>query len=309
GLAASPLDVAVYPTFRPDRALRIGDAVAFNRWVDALGASANVAIARLSDLLDALRARHDAFHAHGCHLSDHGLDRCPRSIAVEADAKRIFDRARAGTAVDPDDAERFAGYLMVYFGTLDARRGWTKQLHLGALRNVNTQMMGELGRDTGFDAIGDWPQIRPLAAYLNALAREHALPKVIVYNLNPSDNYAFATLAGSFQDGAAAGKIQFGTAWWFLDQREGIEWQLNALSNAGLLSRFVGMVTDSRSFMSFPRHEYFRRVLCNLLGGDMDRGDLPRDDALVGGMIANICYANAAQYLGLPAREPAGGDR
>ena len=194
---------------------------------------------------------------------------------------------------------------MVFFGTLDAERGWTKQLHLGALRNVNSRMLATLGRDTGFDAIGDWPQIAPLAAYLDTLARADALPKTILYNLNPSDNYAFATLAGSFQDGRVAGKIQFGTAWWFLDQREGIEWQVNALSNAGLLSRFVGMVTDSRSFMSFPRHEYFRRVLCSLIGADVDRGELPRDMDLVGAMIRGICGENARRYLDLPARAPA----
>ena len=304
-LAASPLEIGVHPTFRPDAALRIGDPAGFNQWLDKLGAAANTTIARLPDLLDALRARHDDFHTHGCRLSDHGLDRCPRSIAGDAEAARTFDRARGSASVGAEDAERFAGYLMVFFGTLDAERGWTKQLHLGALRNVNSPMLATLGRDTGFDAIGDWPQIAPLAAYLDTLARADALPKTILYNLNPSDNYAFATLAGSFQDGRVAGKIQFGTAWWFLDQREGIEWQVNALSNAGLLSRFVGMVTDSRSFMSFPRHEYFRRVLCSLIGADVDRGELPRDMDLVGAMIRGICVENARRYLDLPARAPA----
>jgi len=207
--------------------------------------------------------------------------------------------------VDPDAADRFAGYLMVFFGRLDAERGWTKQLHLGALRNVNTRMQRALGRDTGFDSIGDWPQITRLAAYLDRLDAEGALPKVIVYNLNPADNYAFATMIGNYQDGSVAGKIQMGSGWWFLDQKEAIEWQLNALSNAGLLSQFVGMLTDSRSFMSYPRHEYFRRVLCNLLGQDIDRGELPDDDALVGGMIANICYGNAARYFGLSPKAAA----
>ena len=304
-LAASPLETAVYPTFRPDAAMRIGDPAAFNAWADALGAAAGTTIARLPDLLDALRRRHDDYHALGCRLSDHGLDHCPRSIASDADAARIFDRARGGGSVGADDAERFAGYMMVFFGTLDAARGWTKQLHLGALRNVNSRTMAALGRDAGFDAIGDWPQIQPLAAYLDALARENALPKTILYNLNPADNYAFAALAGSFQDGRLAGRIQFGAAWWFLDQRQGIEWQLDALSNAGLLSRFVGMVTDSRSFMSFPRHEYFRRVLCNLIGGDVDRGELPRDMDLLGATIRAISVENARRYLGLPARAAA----
>ncbi len=188
---------------------------------------------------------------------------------------------------------------MLFFGNLDAKRGWTKQLHLGALREVNTRRLADLGRDSGFDCVGDFPQAKALSAYLNLLEQENALPKMIVYNVNPADNYVLATVAGCFQDGATAGKIQFGSAWWFLDQKDGIEGQLNALSNTGLLSRFVGMVTDSRSFMSFPRHEYFRRVLCNLLGREMENGDLPNDEQLVGNMVRNICYENARQYLGL----------
>jgi glucuronate isomerase len=301
-LAASSLETAVYPTFRPDGALRAADAAAFNQWTDALASCANVQISRLPDFLDALSRRHDDFHAHGCRLSDHGLEQCPPITGSEAEAGRIFDRVRAGGAVDPSDADRFAGYLLVFFGTLDARRGWTKQLHLGALRNVSTRMRQALGRDTGFDSVGDWPQVQRLAAYLDALDREGALPKMIVYNVNPADNYAFATLAGSFQDGSVAGKIQFGSGWWFLDQREGIEWQLNALSNAGLLSRFVGMVTDSRSFMSYPRNEYFRRVLCNLIGGDVDRGELPNDPESIGALIRDVCFNTAQRYLNLPAR-------
>jgi glucuronate isomerase len=301
-IARSALETAVYPTFRPDAALRTQDPVAFNRWVDRLGAAANRSIARLQDFVDALAARHAAFHDAGCRLSDHGLERCCASPCSEADASRIFDRARTGSAPAPDDVEAFASYLMIVFGRLDAERGWTKQLHLGAMRNVNGRMLGALGPDTGFDSIGDWPQARLLGEYLNRLDRDRALPKIIVYNLNPADNYAFATLIGNFQDGTIAGKIQLGSGWWFLDQKEAIEWQLNALSNAGLLSRFVGMLTDSRSFMSYPRHEYFRRVLCNLLGADVDRGELPADDELVGGMIRGICFRNASEYLALPAR-------
>jgi glucuronate isomerase len=301
-LAASSFETAIYPTFRPDAAMRVHDVSAFNEWVDALAVAANVNVVRLGDFLDALRKRHDDFHAHGCRLSDHGLEQCPAVGCSDVDAARIFDRARGGATIDRDDADRFAGYLMMVFGRLDAARGWTKQLHIGALRNANTRMMRSLGRDTGFDSVGDWPQVNRLAAYLDALEREHALPKIVLYNLNPADNYAFATLAGSFQDGRAPGKIQFGSGWWFLDQREGIEWQLNALSTNGLLSRFIGMITDSRSFMSFPRHEYFRRVLCNLVGADVDRGDLPRDLELVGGLVRDICFTNAERYLNLPAR-------
>jgi glucuronate isomerase len=189
---------------------------------------------------------------------------------------------------------------MLHFGRWDAEKEWVKQLHLGALRNNNARRVGQLGPDTGYDCIGDFPQVQALVCYLDMLEREGRLPKTIVYNLNPADNYAFATAIGSFQDGAMAGKMQFGSGWWFLDQKEGIQWQINALSNIGLLSRFVGMVTDSRSFMSYPRHEYFRRVLCNLIGQEAERGELPADEALLGGMIANISCHNARQYLALP---------
>jgi len=188
---------------------------------------------------------------------------------------------------------------MVYFGQLDAEKGWTKQMHLGALRNPNPRALKTLGPDTGFDCMGDFSQARDLAAYLGRLESEKALPKIILYNLNPADNYLFSTLIGSFQDGSVPGKLQLGSGWWFLDQKEGMEWQLNALSNTGLLSRFVGMVTDSRSFMSFPRHEYFRRVLCNLLGADMEQGLIPDRGELIGSMVENICFNNARNLLGL----------
>jgi glucuronate isomerase len=190
---------------------------------------------------------------------------------------------------------------MIFFGRIDAEKGWTKQLHLGAHRNLNSRMLELLGPDAGFDAMGDWIQATSLSGYLDALAREDALPKMILFNVNPSDNYLFASIAGCFQgDTSTAGKIQFGSGWWFLDQKEGIELQLNALSNCGLLSRFVGMVTDSRSFMSFPRHEYFRRVLCNLMGDEIEKGLLPDDDELIGTMIRKICFDNSAEYLALP---------
>jgi glucuronate isomerase len=191
--------------------------------------------------------------------------------------------------------------MMLFFGRLDAEKGWVKQLHLGALRNSNSRRLRQLGPDTGFDSMGDFPQAQALAGFLDLLERDGALPKMILYNNNPADNYLLATAAGSFQDGLAPGKIQFGPGWWFLDQKEGIEWQLNALSNIGLLSRFVGMVTDSRSFMSYPRHEYFRRVLCDLIGREIEQGELPDDEMLLGTMIRNICYGNARNYFPLPA--------
>ncbi len=233
--------------------------------------SSDTDIVRLDDLLDALRARHQAFHDVGGRLSDHGLSVCPADPFVDADVSATFDRARSGRSSTPEQARAFASYMMVFFARLDAEKGWTKQLHLGALRNVNARALQTLGRDGGFDSIGDWPQAEALGAYLDRLNQEGALPRIIVYNVNPSDNYTLATMIGNFQDGSMAGRIQFGSAWWFVDQKEGIEWQLNALSNAGLLAHFVGMLTDSRSFMSYPRHEYFRRVLCNLLGAEMEQ--------------------------------------
>src|SRR5207237_888029 len=203
-------------------------------------------------------------------------------------------------AVSKEDAEKFASFLMLFFGRLDAEKNWTKQLHLGAYRNVNSAMLRKLGRDVGFDSIGDWPQAQALGAYLGRLADENALPKIVLYNLNPADNYVIATMIGNFQDESIPGKVQFGSGWWFLDQKEAMEWQLNALSNCGLLSRFVGMLTDSRSFMSFPRHEYFRRVLCNLVGSEIEEGELPADMELTGRMIRDICFGNVRGYLALP---------
>jgi glucuronate isomerase len=297
--AGSTEALRIYPTFRPDKALGVDAPGKFNAWVTRLEGASNTSIASLPSFLDALKQRHDHFHTHGGRLSDHGLAHCFATPCSEREAAAIFDKARSGTAASGDQYEQFASFLMLFFGRLDAEKGWTKQLHLGALRSVNTRGLRELGPDTGFDCIGDWPQAKSLTAYLDLLDQKQALPKMILYNLNPADNYIFATAAGCFQDGATAGKIQLGSGWWFLDQKEAMEWQLKALSNTGLLSRFVGMVTDSRSFMSFPRHEYFRRVLCNLLGSQMEDGELPNDEGLVGGMVKNICFENAKKFLGL----------
>jgi glucuronate isomerase len=299
-IAASSLATRVYPTFRPDKSLDVHLPELFNGWVDRLAAASNTHIARFSDLLTALRQRHDFFHEMGCRLSDHGMNHCYADFCSEPVATAIFDKARSGQAASAKEHDQFASFMMLYFGHLDAEKGWTKQLHLGARRNNNTRFMQQLGPDTGFDSIADWPQADTLGSYLDRLDRENALPRTIVYNLNPADNYVLATMIGNFQDGSIAGKIQFGSGWWFLDQKEAMQWQMNALSSVGLLSRFVGMLTDSRSFMSYPRHEYFRRVLCNLLGTDIERGEMPDNEELVGSMVRNICYANAQQYLGLP---------
>jgi glucuronate isomerase len=298
-IAASGFETRVYPAFRPDKALHVDLPEAFNAWVDRLAAASNIDISKFSGFLDALRRRHDFFHEMGCRLSDHGINHCYASFCPDRTAATIFDRTRSGTAAGRKEHAQFASFMMLFFGRLDAEREWTKQLHLGARRNANTRMFQQLGPDTGFDSMGDWSQANALGAYLDRLNRENALPKTIIYNVNPIDNYSFAAMIGNFQDGAIPGKMQFGSGWWFLDQKEGIESQLNALSNVGLLSRFVGMLTDSRSFMSYPRHEYFRRVLCNMIGKDIEKGEIPDSDELVGPMIQNICYANARQYLGL----------
>lgn len=299
-LRASGLATRVYPAFRPDASMKTADAAAFNAWTDRLAASADVEIRRLPSFLDALERRHAAFHALGCRASDHGLDRCPWPPATAGEAEVWFAKLRGGRALTPEEGAAFAGYLLLFFGRLDAEKGWVQELHLGALRNANSRMERALGANTGFDSMRDEPQVAALAAYCDALESEGRLPKMILYNLNPADNYAFAALTGNFQ-GGEPGKLQLGSGWWFLDQKEGMEWQLNALSNCGLLSRFVGMATDSRSFMSYPRHEYFRRILCNLIGGEVESGELPGDEALVGGMIRAICHDNAERYFAFPA--------
>ena len=289
----------MYPTFRPDRALEVRTTDAFNSWVTRLQAVSHTDISDFSSYLRTLERRHEYFHDRGCRLSDHGLPHCYASPCAEAQAASIFAKVRAGAAASPEEHEQFASFMMLFFGHLNSAKNWTQQLHLGALRNANTRRERELGRDTGFDSIGDWPQAESLNEYLNLLENEGALPRTIIYNNNPADNYVFATAGGNFQDSSIAGKIQFGSAWWFLDQKDGIEKQLNAISATGSLSHFVGMVTDSRSFMSFSRHEYFRRVLCNLLGGEMERGDLPNDEQLIGSIVENVCFNNAHDYLQL----------
>jgi len=298
-IAASNLSTRVYPAFRPDKAMALQDSARFNQWVECLAAASDTDIADLDSFLEALRRRHAFFHSQGCRLSDHGMNQCYADFCSDKVASAIFDKARKGRPVAPEEQAQFASFMMLFFGRLDAEKGWTKQLHLGALRNSNTRLLRQLGPDTGFDSIGDFPQARALAAYLDRLDQENSLPKTIIYNNNPADNYVFATMIGNFQDGTIPGKVQFGAGWWFLDQREAMEWQLNALSNIGLLSRFVGMVTDSRSFMSYPRHEYFRRVLCNLLARDIENGEIPEDETLLGPMIRNICYSNARNYLAI----------
>jgi glucuronate isomerase len=262
---------------------------------------ADVDVKDLASLLEALKRRHDFFHSLGARVSDHGMESIPDADCTETEAAAIFAQTRSGRPATPEQAARFTGFLMLFFGRLDAAKGWTKQLHLGAMRNNNARLLRRLGADAGVDSIGDFPQARGLARYLDRLDSEGCLPKTVIYNLNPADNYVFATMIGNVQDDLLPGKVQFGAGWWFLDQKEGMEWQIKALSQLGLLSRFVGMLTDSRSFLSYVRHEYFRRVLCAMLGADIEAGLIPADRKLVGGMVEDICYRNAERYFGLNA--------
>ncbi|TVR44838.1 MAG: glucuronate isomerase [Planctomycetota bacterium] len=296
--ARSPGATRMLPTWRPDKAMALEDPRTWNAWVDRLGELTKAEISTWDQFLAALDQRHQFFHDVGCRLSDRGLERCYAAPFTAAQVAHIFQNARAGKAPDADELEQVKSALMLEFGRMDHARGWTMQLHLGAMRNNNARLFRALGPDTGFDSIGDYEQGRPLSRFLDALDTTDQLPRTILYNLNPRDNELMATMIGNFQDGSIPGKMQFGSGWWFLDQWDGMSKQIEALSNLGLLSRFVGMLTDSRSFLSYTRHEYFRRLLCNILGNDMRRGAVPRDFDLVGGMVSDISYRNAKQYFG-----------
>jgi glucuronate isomerase len=239
----------------------------------------------------------DFFDSLGCRLSDHGLERIYAADFTEAGANRIFQKRLGGKTISPQEAEIYKSAILYALAGEYARRGWTQQFHLGALRNNNNRLLRAIGADAGFDSIGDFPQAVALSRFLDSLDINNQLAPTILYNLNPADNEVIATMAGNFNDGTAPGKIQWGSAWWFLDQKDGIEKQINTLSNLGLLARFVGMLTDSRSFLSFPRHEYFRRILCNLIGRDVQNGELPHDMALLGKLVQDICYFNAKNYF------------
>jgi glucuronate isomerase len=287
----------LFPTWRPDRALALQDLDGWNAWVDKLGRSADVSIANYRDFFDALHRRHTFFHELGCRASDHGLDRIFFTEYTASEVTSIFDKARARKPLLADEVEKFRAALLHEFALMDHARGWVQQFHLGAMRNNNTRALRRLGADAGFDSIGDEPQAQALSRFLDRLDSTNQLAKTVLYNLNPADNEVFATMLGNFQDGSVPGKMQFGSAWWFLDQLDGMERQLNALSNMGLLSRFVGMLTDSRSFLSYSRHDYFRRLLCNLLGKDVERGLLPNDRGLLGELVEGVCFANARDYF------------
>ena len=297
--ADTSFPILVLPTFRPDKAMAVDSPAVFNTWVDLLAERSGIHVGdNLEHYLDAIRQRHDFFHSLGCRLSDHGIDTFYTSDYTAAEVAAAFGRVRRGRELVPEDVVKFKAFMLYELAKMNAEKNWTQQFHFGAMRNNNTRMLRALGPDTGFDSIDDATVARPMARFLDRLDREGRLAKTILYNLCPGHNEVVATMLGNFQDGTTPGKMQFGSGWWFLDQMDGMERQLNALSNLGLLSRFVGMVTDSRSFLSYTRHEYFRRILCNLFGTDMQQGLLPNDLELIGSVVRDICYDNAASYFG-----------
>ena len=298
----------VLPAFRPDKAMQTDDPAAFNAYLDRLGEAAGVEIVDYDGFLEALRSRHDFFVSHGCSVSDHGLEQVCADDFTESAVKSVFARLRNGDEVTEEHKRKFRSSVLQTLAEWDWERGFVQQFHLGAMRNNNSRMMSSMGPDTGWDSVGDFPQARLLSRFLDRLDAKDRLAKTILYNLNPADNAVMATMVGNFNDGSVAGKVQWGSGWWFLDQKRGMEEQLNLLSEMGLISRFIGMLTDSRSFLSFTRHEYFRRILCNLFGRDMEKGELPYDIPWIGGIVSGICHRNAAAYFGWPSPPDKGAD-
>ena len=304
-IAALNFGVSVLPAFRPDKAYAVEDPVAYNKYLKKLELASGVEIRSFDDLLHALHKRIDYFHSLGGRLADHGLEQLPYPLnGHQHNPQNLFKKVSQGNVLSTDEADHFRYAVLIQLGKFYHEKDWTQQFHLGALRNTNERMHGILGPDTGFDSIGDFPQGSSMAKFLDELDRTNQLAKTIVYNVNPSDNEVLASMIGSFNDGSVKGKIQFGSAWWFLDQKDGMEKQINALSNMGLLSCFIGMITDSRSFMSYPPHEYFRRILCNLIGNDVKEGLLPADEKWLGKLVADICYHNAKGYFNFQNQQP-----
>ena len=296
-IKADGFETAVLPAWRPDKAMAVENATSYNAYLSELEEAANLNINSFGDLMDALDDRHEFFHQNGCRLSDHGVETVLAEDYTEAEIEKIFIKVRKGVTLTKEEVVKFQSCMLYEFGIMDHSRGWTQQFHIGALRNNNTRLFNKIGADVGFDSIGDFDIARPLSRLLDRLDMENKLSKTILYNLNPRDNELIATMIGNFQDGSVPGKMQFGSGWWFLDQKDGMEKQMQALSSLGLLSRFVGMLTDSRSYLSYTRHEYFRRTLCNLLGNDVENGEIPYDVELLGSMVENICFNNAKAYF------------
>jgi glucuronate isomerase len=296
-IKAKGIDLVVLPAFRPDKAMNADDVAGLNQYVDKLAAIVQTPIINYQEYLAALKSRHDFFVENGASVSDHGLEQIYAEDYTEEEVAEIFLKIRKEEAISQQENLKFKSAMLFQFALWDHERGWVQQYHLGAIRNNNDRLLSSLGPDTGFDSIGDFSQGRALAKFLNKLDAGNKLTKTILYNLNPADNELMATMIGNYQDGTVAGKVQWGSGWWFLDQKDGMTKQINALSNMGLLSQFVGMLTDSRSFLSFPRHEYFRRILCDLFGTDIENGEIPNDIKLVSQLVENICYHNAKAYF------------
>lgn len=295
-LAGSDFGMKVGMAFRPDKAIFIG-MDSYNSYLEELGAASNCSITSFDTLCDALRDRVAYFHEQGCRLCDHGFEHMYAEDFSETEVKAIFQKKREGRPISNEEVLKFQSAVLRYLSELYHEFGWVQQFHLGALRNNNSRMLEQLGPDTGWDSIGDFQQAEHLSRFLNLMDRQNKLTKTVIYNNNPTDNNMMASMIGNFNDGSIKGKVQFGSGWWFMDQKEGMTDQMNALSNIGLISCFIGMLTDSRSFLSFPRHEYFRRILCNLFGTDIQNGELPNDMPWIGKLIEDICYHNAKEYL------------
>lgn len=293
--------VMMNPTFRPDKCMAIDDAKEFNRYVNKLEKATDLNIQDFISFHNAIKNRHDYFDSLGCKLSDHGLETIYAEDFTEKEIAAIFYKLRKEDKITTEENLKFKSAMLYYFAEMDAQKGWTQQFHIGAIRNNNSRLMQLIGADCGADSIGDFQISRSMSKFFNRLDTEGKLAKTIIYNLNPRDNELYATMIGNFQDGTMPGKIQFGSGWWFLDQKDGMEKQLTALSNLGLLSRFIGMLTDSRSFLSFPRHEYFRRILCNKIGNEVENGELPHDLSWLGQIVEGICYQNAKKYFNFQA--------
>ena len=295
-------EIQVLPAFRPDQAMNISDPEKFKIYLAKLQKVSNISIHSFDRYISALKNRHDFFASMGCKVSDHGLEEIYAEEFTEKSVSAIFEKVISGNRAEYKEERIFKSGMLYYFALLDHEKGWIQQYHLGALRNNNSRKLNELGPDTGWDSIGDFQQARSLSKFLDLLDKENKLTKTIIYNLNPADNHMMASMTGNFNDGSAAGKVQWGSSWWFLDQKDGMTEQINTLSNIGLISKFIGMLTDSRSFLSFPRHEYFRRILCNLFGEDIENGELPDDLELSGKVIQDICYNNNVNYFGWDIR-------
>ncbi len=290
-------NIKLLPTWRPDKSMAVEYPESYNWYIDQLAEVAETDISTYLSFIEALKKRHNFFAKNGCKLSDHGIEEFYTDDYTQSEIDKIFIKIRAGEQLDKSEIRKFKSAMLYEFAKMDHEKGWVQQFHFGPIRNNNSRMFSKLGPDSGFDSIGDFPIARQLSKFLDRLDKENKLAKTILYNINPKDNEILATMIGNFQDGSYPGKIQMGSGWWFLDQKQGIENQLNTLSNHGLLSRFVGMLTDSRSFLSFSRHEYFRRILCNLLGNDMENGMIPDDMEMGGKMVKDICYFNAKKYF------------